>query len=174
MIRLVNTGIWTLSLATAATICFTGCMVKPDRQKPAGKTGSDAAANTGHGHPHDGPHEGALAEWGDEEYHAEFTVDHGKKQATVYILDGTAKSAPKVDPKEIGSVVLTIKATPPVRIELQADGQKTDARGIAFSGTHDLLGKEMEFEGTISGKVTNKDYAGDFAEKPHDHKHEKK
>src|SRR5687767_13476253 len=54
-----------------------------------------------HEHPDEGPHGGALAEWGDEKYHAEFTVDHGKKQATVYILDGSAKKAAPIEAKEI-------------------------------------------------------------------------
>jgi hypothetical protein len=172
--RLQRSIRWLGVILPAAALLIAGCMVKTDRARHEGKGGSNASAGDGHGHPHAGPHEGALAEWGEEEFHAEFTVDHGKKQATVYILDGSAKNAPKVEPKEITSVVLTIKATPPVTIELRSDALKTDAKGIAFSGTHDLLGKEMEFEGTISGKVKDKSFSGDFAEKPHDHKHDKK
>ena len=60
------------------------------------KTGKpDTAAKT-EDHPDRGPHGGALAEWGEEEYHAEFTADHANKQATIYILDGTAKKAAPV------------------------------------------------------------------------------
>ncbi|MCO8123365.1 hypothetical protein NHH03_16565 [Stieleria sp. TO1_6] len=37
----------------------------------------------GHGH-RAGPHDGTIADWGGGKYHVEFTVDHGKTQATAY------------------------------------------------------------------------------------------
>jgi hypothetical protein len=43
-------------------------------------------------HPTEGPHGGPLIEWGDEEYHLEFTVDRPKKQA-LYVLDESACKA---------------------------------------------------------------------------------
>ena len=164
---------WTL-LLPAVAFFVAGCMVKTDQPRSQGKGGSTSNEAGGHAHPHNGPHDGALAEWGEEQFHAEFTVDHGKKQATIYILDGTAKSAPKLNANEISNVELTIKGMPPVKIELRPDPVKTDAKGIAFSGINDLFGKEMEFEGTISGKIKDQAFSGDFAEKPHDHHHNKK
>jgi hypothetical protein len=125
-----------------------------------------------HDHPEKGPHDGALAEWGDEEYHAEFTVDHAQKRATVYVLDGTGK---KAVPIAAESITLTLTdATPPVQVTLKADPQKDDPKGQSsrFSGTHPLLGEEREFKGEISGKVGDKPYAGEFSEKGHaGHKH---
>ena len=55
--------------------------------------------------------------------------------------------------------------------------QDGDPKGKAsrFVATHDSLGKEQEFEGTVSGEIDGKPYAGDFKEEPHaDHKHGKK
>jgi len=100
-------------------------------------------------------------------------VDHAKKQAVVYILDGSAGKAPDVAADKITDVKLTLgNAQPPVTIDLKHDATKSDAKGIAFVGTHDALGKEMEFKGTVNGKVNGKDYAGEFAEKADGHKHE--
>jgi hypothetical protein len=81
-----------------------------------------------------------------------------------------------VKPEEITDLVLIIKnAEPPATIQLQHDPMRTDAKGIAFAGTHEALGKEMEFKGELSGKVKGKPYSASFAEKAgHDHKHEKK
>lgn len=42
-------------------------------------------------HHHEGPHDGAIPEWGEEEYHPEFTADHAAREATVYVLDGSTK-----------------------------------------------------------------------------------
>ena len=73
-------------------VSFTiGCGDKA-AQKPATPT------TDGHGHPHGkgghgaGPHDGTLADWGGGKYHVEFTVDHDKQEATVYILGGDEKT----------------------------------------------------------------------------------
>src|SRR2546423_14706006 len=96
-----NTWVGGLALLAALAFLGAGCD-NPARTGPGGKP---PAAGKGpkaedkgkkgdeHAHPTEGPHHGALAEWGDEEYHAEFTVDHKGKKATVYILDGTARKA---------------------------------------------------------------------------------
>ncbi|MBX9681449.1 MAG: hypothetical protein K2X38_22060 [Gemmataceae bacterium] len=124
-------------------------------------------------HVEKGPHGGSLAEWGEEKYHAEFTVDHGKKTATVYILDGEAKKATPIAAESITLSLSNVK--PPVQVTLKAAPQADDPKGQAsrFTGTHDQLAKEMEFEGEISGKVGDTPYAGKFKEKDHDD-HKKK
>lgn len=123
-------------------------------------------------HPEEGPHGGALAEWGDDEaYHAEFTVDHKTKQATVYILGGDAKTAKPIATKEL---TLTLKQTPPVAVKLTASPQSGDPEGKSsrFVGTHDAFGVEKEFEGSIVATVDGAQRAGDFKEKDeHGHKH---
>lgn len=154
-------------LGTALTVaagCGDGGSQAKDAKTPASDKGKV------HEHPHEGPHKGALAEWGEEEYHIEFTVDHKTKEATVYVLDGSAKKAKPIDAK---TLTLTLKLQPPVTVSLAAQAQDGDPAGQAsrFVGKHDALGKVMEFTGTISGSVGGKPYSGDFKEEPHaDHK----
>jgi len=118
-----------------------------------------------------GPHGGTIIEFG--KYHAEFTVDHGKKQATVYVLDGKVKNAVPIAAVKL---LLSIKS-PQFQADLVAVPQDGDPKGKAsrFVATHDNLGKEQEFEGTVSGEIDGKPYLGDFKEEEHkDHKHDKK
>jgi hypothetical protein len=103
--------------------------------------------------------------WGDEKYHAEFTVDRARKQATVYLLDGSAR---KPSPIPADTILLTLtNLKPPVQITLKKDPQTGDPAGSAsrFVGTHDKLGAEGEFTGEISGKVGDTPYTGEFPEK---------
>src|SRR5437660_616216 len=105
---------------TAALFLAAGCSDRPAKPYSPKKGGTEA-------HPSKGPHGGVLAEWGEENYHAEFTVDHAKKQATVYILDGSAK---KAAPVAADSVTLTLSnVKPPVQITLKADPQEGDPKG---------------------------------------------
>lgn len=132
-------------------------------------------AATKHDHPDEGPHGGALAEWGADEYHVEFVVDRKTQEATAYVLDGaSAKKAAPIDAKEL---TLTLKLSPPVTVILAAKPQEGDLTGKAsrFVGKHAALGGEKEVDGTISGKVGGKPYSGDFQEEKHtDHKDQKK
>ena len=133
----------------------------------------------GHDHDHDhadaGPNGGAIVEWGDHEYHAEFTVSHPKKETIIYIWDKDLKKpvAAKAD-----KVTLTItNETPPLKIVLKPAPLPGEAEGTAskFVGTDDKLGVEKEFKGEISGEVNGKSYTGTFEEKgDHDHKDDKK
>ena len=137
------TGLTTVAMLLALAVA--GCTksdhagtASPAASVPATKP--DAHAD----HPSHGPHGGALAEWGDEEYHAEFTVDHPTQQATVYILDGTAKKAKPIAAKRLTA---TLKTTPPVTVTLDAAPQAGDPPGQAsrFAGKAAALGKEQEF-----------------------------
>ncbi len=141
-----------------------GCKVRQPSPKPTAKV---------HAHPEHGPHGGTLIEWGDEEYHGEFTVDHDKKETVVYVLDGSAAKAPDLKPEDLTEMVLLLKnVTPQVRIELRYDPERSGEKGLAFVGTHEALAQETEFRGELSGKVKGKPYVGDFAEKGgHKHKH---
>ena len=166
------------ALLAAALLVMPGCTNKADTGKGAGASaGKGKAAGEGkneHDHPEKGPHGGPLAEWGEEKYHAEVTFDHGKKQATVYILDGEAKKPAPVAAETVTLSLTNVK--PPVQVTLKADPQEGDAKGQAsrFTGTHDQLGKEMDFEGEVSGTVAGTPYAGTFKHKDDDHEHKKK
>jgi hypothetical protein len=67
-------------------------------------------------------------------------------------------------------MLLSIKS-PAFQVELKPLKQAGDPEGSAsaFSGKHEKLGKEQEFEGTVSVEIDGKPYAGDFKEVAHDH-----
>ncbi len=87
------TRLYTIALGlflTTALVLVVGC-------SDSGKTGTQKGTQVSekvhkHEHPEEGPHNGALAEWGDAEFHAEFTVNHEKKEARVYILGPDRKN----------------------------------------------------------------------------------
>lgn len=165
---------FSLLAAIASFPCFAGCQPSAPTKIPSPASESD------HGHDHDkgqthaghgaGPHEGAVADWGGGKFHVEFTVDHDKKEATVFVLGGDEKTPAPIKSDKIS---LTIK-DPKFQVELVAkplDGEK-DGLASRFIGNHDSLGKVQEFAGTISGEVDGTPYAGDFAEEAHDtHEH---
>ena len=59
---------------------------------------ADEKEHAAHGN---GPHDGVVADWGGGKFHVEFTVDHGKKEATVYILGDDEKTPSPIDATEI-------------------------------------------------------------------------
>jgi hypothetical protein len=149
----------TLTLVTVAVI---GCGPKSDKKADTVKSDAKQAADT---HDHgSGPHGGAVAEWGDGNYHAEFTVDHDKQEATVYVLGSDAKSPA---PVKASNLLLSINE-PAFQVTLEPQPLEGEAAGSAsrFVGKHESLGIVREFAGTISGEVDGKPFAGDFEEKP--------
>jgi len=133
---------------------------------------ADAAHDHGsgsHTHGHGaGPHEGTLADWGGGKYHVEFTVDHDKKEATIYVLGSDEKSATAIKTPE-GKLLLSINE-PAFQVDLKAvplDGE-ADGASSRYVGQHDNLGIVREFAGTISGEVGGTPYTADFQEEPHD------
>lgn len=154
-----------------------GC--QKTQQADSAPTNKKDKAKDDHGHDQahaeEGPHGGVLAEWGEHEYHAEFTVDHKTKSIAIYVLDGEAKKAPKVEAGKISKVIVTItNVTPPLTLELKHDPAKSDTKGIAFVVTHDQFGKEMEFKGNINGTIDGSHYSGEFKEEGHGHDKGKK
>lgn len=127
------------------------------------------AVDTGHDHGHAAPHGGTVADWGGGAFHVEFTVDHPKKEATVYVLGSDGKTAAPVKTEKIRLILLD----PATEIELTAKPLEGEAEGSAsrFVGTHDNLGIVKEFAGTISGEVAGTPYVGEFKEVAGDHGH---
>lgn len=117
-----------------------------------------------HEHPTVGPSGGVVVEWGEEEYHLEFLADRTAGEATVYVLDGTAKKVTAVGAK---SLTLSLEGTPPVTVTLEPKPQEGDPAGKSsrFVGKSDALKKEGLFSGSLSGEVGGKNYTGDFKEK---------
>ena len=160
---------WFLTLAACWALFygFSGC---DQKAKPAPAPAPQAAAESAdHGHDHPahgaGPHGGTLSDWGGGAYHVEFTVDHEKQQATVYIVGGDEKSPA---PIKTEVVHLTI-SEPMTEVDLTAKplAKETEGTSSRFVGTHKNLGKVQEFAGTISGEVDGTPYVGEFKEEPH-------
>jgi len=173
---MTRTTRFSMAMILAPAICGAGCA--PATAPPPAAARPVAAAD--HGHPHGdhhehgaGPHDGTLADWGGGRYHVEFTVDHDRKEALVYVLGSDEKTPAPVKAAD-GRILLTIRE-PAFQVELAARPLPGEAAGASscYAGTHDDLGIVREFAGTISGAVDGTPYAGDFAEEPHgDHHHE--
>jgi hypothetical protein len=163
-------------LTLLAVLCLVvGCGKQGDNAPKGDSRGETKARGDKGEHAHGaGPHGGTVADWGGGKYHVEFTVDHGKQEVRVYIL-GSDEKTPAPVKAEGDELLLTIKE-PSFQVALKADPQKGDPEGKAscFAGKHANLGKEQEFAGTISGKVDDTPYAGDFKEEPENPKGGKK
>lgn len=170
------------SLHTSLLLTLTLALGCGEAEKPA-PTKTPTASSTpakddhGHAHGHDGhgagPHDGTLADWGGGKFHVEFTVDHDKQEATVYILGDDEKTA---TPIKASTILLNINA-PKFQVELAAAPLDGEAEGTAsrFVGKHESLGKVQEFAGSISGEVDGTPYVGEFKEEAHgEHGHEHK
>ena len=160
-----------------------GCGDKASEQSVS--QSSAGVSESDHGHPHDsegddnhrhkveghthgaGPHNGTIADWGGGTYHVEFTVDHDKKEATVYVLGSDEKTP---TPIATESVLLTIK-DPQLQVDLRPVPLEGESAGMSsrFAGTHDGLATVKEYQGTMSALVDGTPYAGDFSEVAHDH-----
>jgi hypothetical protein len=139
---------------------------------PTATPAQGPADDHGHSHGHgDAPHGGTLADWGGGEYHVEFTVDHDKKEATVYVLGGDAATPAPIAAESIELVI----DDPRTEMQLVAQPLEGEPEGTSsrFVGTHDTIGIVKEFSGTIRGLIDGTPYTGNFKEEPHgaDHKH---
>lgn len=154
------------AMSSSALLVFVlGCGQQPaPTAAPAPNSpGAPAAEKEEHAHG-SGPHGGTISDWGGGAYHVEFTVDHDKKEATVYILGGDAKTPAPIKAKTIHLVI----NDPLTEMELSAKPLEGEAEGTSsrFAGTHDTIGIVQEFAGTISGEVEGTPYTGDFKEEP--------
>lgn len=169
------------TLVLAACVGFVGCN-KPSETA----TNTPAKVADAHGHDHGegahdhsaeghghgaGPHDGTVADWGGGKYHVEFTVDHDKQQATVYVFGSDEKTPAPID---AASIELSI-GSPEMQVALKASPQESDPAGKAsrFIGTHEKLGVVQEYAGTLTGVINGTPYSGDFKEEAHvghDHK----
>jgi hypothetical protein len=134
------------------------------------KGGTEARKSEHHEEHGPGPHKGTVFDWG--KYHLEICIDHGKKEARVYILGADEKSPA---PIKCDLLLLEVKA-PRFSVELKPEPQAGDPEGKSscFVGTHAQLAVEKEYEGKVSGKVDGKSIEGDFNEEDETHAHEPK
>ena len=147
MKRWINVSWCVCAVTLVVFAALSGC----NQGTPPGKTREAHKDN----HPEEGPHGGPLAEL--EPYHGEFTIDHATKKVTLYILDDTAKKAPKIEPSKITKVKIIVEK-PALTIELKHNAEKSGEKGIAFvSDAHDAFAKpgelKMEISATLDEKV---------------------
>jgi hypothetical protein len=155
------------ALSSSAVLLFTlGCgQEQAPTATPAPSASSSGTPAAAEQHAHgSGPHGGTITDWGGGAYHVEFTVDHDKKEATVYILGGDEKTPAPIKAEKIHLVI----DDPMTEMDLGAAPLEGEADGMSsrFVGTHDTIGIVQEFAGTISGEIEGTPYTGDFKEEP--------
>ena len=146
-----------------------GCSQQSNKSDSKVSTSESEASGSKHSHG-SGPHGGTIADWGGGQFHVEFTVDHDKKEATVFVLGDDAATP---SPIKAEKLLLSIN-DPQFQVELVSSPVNGESKGVSsrFVGQDEKLGKVQEFAGTISGEVDGKPYAGDFKEEAHGHSHE--
>ncbi len=148
----------------AAAIAFTGCGEPTKTPKVEGKKDS-GKKEAGHAHGK-GPNGGVTFDLG--KHHAEFTVDHDKKECTIIVLGADEKTATPVVCKEL---TLTTKETKtkdgkvvaPMTIKMLPKDEK-DGKSTKFVGTDPGLGNIADFDGTVLGEIEGKPSQGEFKE----------
>ena len=113
-----------------------------------------------------GPHKGPVAEWGEEEYHVEIVPDAKEGTVAVYIYGGH-KELEKGTRKPLAKdtkITLTLKGEKATVLKLEAAPEKDDPEGKCskFTAKSDVFKKEQKWAGSVSGKVGDKPYSGDF------------
>ena len=155
----------------AALALSLGCGGQSGTASKGGTGGSKSDKGGKDDHAHGtGPHGGAVADWGGGKFHIEFTVDHDKQEATVYILGSDAKKPVPIKAKDgqISGSITGVKDKGTFEVVLKADPQKSDPEGTSsrFVGKHEKIGVVQEFEGTIIGEDAGTPYTGKFKEEP--------
>jgi len=144
-------------------LSVTGCSGKTD--KDSGKDGDKKDPDHTHGK---GPNGGVVFDLG--KYHAEFTVDHPKKECMVLFVTADKKDAKPlpVAAKELTVVTLESKTkegkkVPPMTIKMIPKDEK-DGKAAKFVGGDPDLGNVADFEGTVFGDIDGKRAEGKFKE----------
>jgi hypothetical protein len=150
----------------AAVLVVAGCSKSETKPAPSSSSNTATAPVVAE-HTHGtGPNGGVVMDLGSQ--HAEFTVDHGKKEVTVLVL-GDDKKTPK--PIAATGLVLNIKETKtadgkvvaPMTITLQPV-KAAEGKTATFVGTDPGIGNVADFAGTVSGEIDGKPAMGEFKE----------
>jgi len=148
-----------LGLATLVA----GCGKADSTGKPPAK--GDPEPEHHHGK---GPNGGVIFDLG--KYHAEFTVDHDKKECRVLVVDGENETAKPLAVKANEFTLVTKptrtkdgKDVPAMTIKLMAKDAK-DGKASAFTGSDPGLGNVADFEGNVVGVIDGKPSPGEFKE----------
>lgn len=160
--------------AIVTALAVTGCGDKGGSTKSEDKKAADSkGGKKGDDHaPHGaGPNGGVVFDLGKD--HAEFTVDHPKKECTILFVTGDNKDA-KPLPVAAKEFTLITKETKtkegtkvlPMTIKMKAVDEK-GGKAAKFVGTDAGLGNVADFEGSVTGEVNGKPASGEFKETDH-------
>ncbi len=133
-------------------------------------THADGTTHANHseesGHSHDAPHGGAVADWGGGKFHVEFTVDHEKQEATVYVLGSDCRTPAPIDAAKLNLAI----EDPEFQADLIAKPLDSDGGRLCsrYVGTNENFGKAQTFSGKIFGSVAGQAFSGDFEELAHE------
>src|SRR5262245_36766901 len=133
------------------------------KDKGATKDGSQSENHGPHGK---GPNGGVVFDLG--KYHAEFTVDHDKKECMILVLGQDEKTPTPVVAKDL---TVTTKQTktkdgkvvPPMTIKVRPKDE-SGGKATRFVGTDPGLGNVADFEGTVTAEIDGKPSQGEFKE----------
>lgn len=146
-----------------AGLLLIGCGQQPDKAKSSTKQVSSKKEEHSHGK---GPNNGVIFDLG--KYHAEFTVDHNRKECMILILGNDEKTPKAVLARDLS---LTTKETktkegkvvPSMTIKLKALDEK-EGKATKFAGADPGLENVANFQGTVLGEIDNKPSQGEFKE----------
>jgi hypothetical protein len=150
-----------------AALAVIGCQTKVS-DTPNTEVKKAVSKKVDHHSHGQGPNGGVVFDLG--KYHAEFTVDHPKKECTVLFVTGDDDDATPV-PVSATELTLTTKETktkegkvvPPMTIKLLPVNAK-DGKATKFVGTDPGIGNVADFEGTVLGEIDGKPSKGEFKE----------
>jgi hypothetical protein len=152
--KLMFVGI--LVMAVAAT----GCDKSPNTSQE-----KDSGKKVEHVHGK-GPNGGIVFDLG--KFHAEFSIDHPKKECTLVILGDDETTPTPVMAKDL---TVTTKETktkegkvvPPMTIKMLGKDEK-DGKATKFVGTDPGLGNVADHEGSVTAVMDGKPSKGEFKE----------
>ncbi len=141
----------------------TGCS-KPSEPKPAAsRTTAAPAAEHSHGL---GPNGGVVFEAGSR--HAEFTVDHPKKECKFIFLGNDEKTPAAVAATEFVLIIQETRtadgvAVPSMTVTM-SPVDAVDGKATTFVGTDPGIGNVADFAGMVTGEIDGKPISGSFDE----------
>lgn len=134
---------------------------------------SAESADSGHHHPTEGPHHGALIELGAEEYHGELVHDEANGTVTVWILDGAVKDAVPIEAKEITINLKHDSHGEQFQLTASADAGDPDGLSSRFVSTDGELGEHLHESGVqavLALTINGRSYSGPIPD-GHGHDH---
>ncbi|WP_437193634.1 hypothetical protein [Planctomicrobium sp. SH527] len=164
----------TLPATCLATLLLSGCGTAPDSGKaPSPSSSAGSRDDHDHAHPEEGPHHGHLVELGNEEYHAEVVHEDETGTVTVYLLDGSAKTAVPIDAGDVTINLSHEGKAEQFKLPASPDAGDPAGKSSRFVSQEKHLAQDLDAKGSAAKLVVTingKQYTGKI-EHDHDHDH---